>query len=139
MLFTTFYATIKVLRLRGFTYLGLECVEGTVGTGKLGREYVDGCVGTGTLGRESGNGGMGIGMWCQKQLNNMSYWCPVFDSCGDFTIVLGLFQLCCILGLCQQYFCHILLIVVFGSAFVCYVCHCFILLWWLCHVIWFTL
>lgn len=73
----------------GVTYLGLECVEGTVGTGKLGREYVDGCVGTGTLGRESGNGGMGIGMWCLKQLNNMSYWCPIFDSCGDFAIVLG--------------------------------------------------
>mgnify|MGYP006210645069 CR=1 FL=1 len=111
----------------GVTYLGLECVEGTVGTGKLGREYVDGCIGTGTLGRESGNGGMGIGMWCLKQLNNMSYWCPIFDSCGDFAIVLGLYRLCCILGLCQQYFCRILLIGVCVSAVVCCVCHCFIL------------
>ena len=87
----------------GVTYLGLECVEGTVGTEKLGREYVDGCVGTGTLGRESGNGGMGIGMWCQKQLNNTSYWCPVFDSCGDFAIVLGLllYRLCSIMTVAQ--------------------------------------
>ena len=75
----------------GVTYLGPEHLEGTVGTRKLGREYVDGSVGTGILGRERGDGSMGIGVWCQKQLNNTSYWCPVFDSCGDFAIVLGLF------------------------------------------------
>ena len=61
------------------------------------------------------------------------------DFCGDFAIVLGLYRFYCILELCQQYFCLNLLIGVFGSAFVCCVCHCFILLLWFCHVIWFTL
>ncbi len=122
----------------GVTYLGPERLEGTVGTRKLGREYVDGSVGTGTLERERGDGSMGMGVWCQKQLNNTSYWCPVFDSFGDFAIVLGLYRLCCILGLCQQYFCRILLIGLFVSAVVCCVCHCFILLWWFFHIIWFT-
>ena len=123
----------------GVTYLWPERVEGTVGTGTLGHEYVDGSVGTGTLGRERGNGSMGMGVLCQKQLNNTSYWCPFFIFCGDFAIVLGLYWLCCILELCQQYFCRILLIGVFVSAVVCCVCHCFILLLWFCHVIWFTL
>ena len=100
----------------GVTYLGPERVEGTVETGTLGREYVDGSVGTATLGRERGNGSMGMGVLCQKQLNNTSYWCPFFDFCGDFFIVLGLSRLCCILEVCQQYFCGILLIGVFVSA-----------------------